>query len=168
MVIGFAYQQNNPWPLDRGSILDREAIGANRMSDPHNSGSPAAAGAKRTQSRNRGGLWRKAKSRLKWLVPFGWSVLGIAAMTWLSLRMGLNIPTGGFLYLIMVVLSAASGGFWSGTLTSIVAAVCLDFFFVPPIFHFDVDDPMDWVALGAFEFTSLVITLLQERVQLKA
>ncbi len=82
--------------------------------------------------------------------------------------MGLNIPTGGFLYLIMVVLSAASGGFWSGTLTSIVAAVCLDFFFVPPIFHFDVDDPMDWVALGAFEFTALVITLLQERVQQKA
>jgi len=82
--------------------------------------------------------------------------------------MGLNIPTGGFIYLIMVVLSAANGGLWSGTLTSIVAAICLDYFFVPPIFHFDVDDPMNWVSLGAFEFTALVITLLQERVQHKA
>ena len=124
------------------------------MSNLHNSGSPATAGPRRTHPVEGGGLLWKAKSMLKWLAPFAWSVLGIAAMTWLSLRLGLNIPTGGFLYLIMVVFSAASGGFWSGTLTSIVAAVCLDFFFVPPIFHFDVDDPMDWVALGAFEFTS--------------
>jgi two-component system sensor histidine kinase KdpD len=114
------------------------------------------------------GLWREARPLRSWPAPLCWSVLGIAAMTWLSLSMGVNVSTAGFLYLIMVVFSSASGGFWSGTLTSIVAAVCLDFFFVPPIFHFDVDDPMDWVALGAFEFTALVITLLQERVQHKA
>jgi two-component system sensor histidine kinase KdpD len=80
----------------------------------------------------------------------------------------LNVSTGGFLYLIVVVLAAAYGGFWSGTLTSIVATTCLDYFFLPPVFHFDIDDPMDWVALGAFEFTALVITLLQRRAQLKA
>lgn len=102
------------------------------------------------------------------LMPFWWSVVGLAVVTWAALRLGLNIPTGGFLYLIIVVLAAANGGFWSGTLTSVVAALCLDFFFVPPLFQFNVDDPMDWVALGTFEFTALVITLLQRQAQLKA
>src|SRR5208282_3309388 len=76
------------------------------------------------------------KSLRAQLPAFCWSVLGLAAVTWVALRLGLNIPTVGFLYLIMVLFAAAGGGFWSGTLTSIVAAVCLDFFFVPPIFHF--------------------------------
>ena len=101
-------------------------------------------------------------------MPFSWTVLGVSALTLISLRLGLNVPTVGFLYLIIVVFSAANGGFWSGSLTSIVAAVCLDYFFVPPIFHFDVDDPMNFVSLGAFEFTALVITMLQERVRRKA
>lgn len=111
---------------------------------------------------------RGAQPTRAWLAPFGWSVLGIAFITWLALRIGLNVLTGGFLFLIVVVLAATFGGFWSGTLTSIVAATCLDFFFLPPLYRFDIDDPMDWVALGAFEFTALVITLLQQRAQLKA
>jgi two-component system sensor histidine kinase KdpD len=143
-------------------------FGANSMSDPHNSVSPSTEGAAHMRLGEGLGFWLAARPTRAWVIPFFLSVLGIAVLTWLSLRMELNIPTGGFIYLIMVVLSAANGGFWSGTLTSVVAAVCLDYFFVPPIFHFDVDDPMNWVSLGAFEFTALVITLLQERVQYKA
>ena len=111
--------------------------------------------------------WR-IKSLRAQLTPFCWAVLGIAFITWAGLRLGLNPLTAGFLYLIMVVLASAYGGFWSGTLTSLVATTCLDFFFIPPVFHFDVNDPMDWVALGAFEFTALVITLLQQQTQSKA
>lgn len=103
-----------------------------------------------------------------WLRPFILSVLAIAITIWLAFRFDLNILTGGFLFLIIVVFSAAFGGFWSGTLTSLVAAACMDYFFLPPIFHWDINDPMDWVALGTFEFTALVITLLQDRVQRKA
>jgi two-component system sensor histidine kinase KdpD len=94
--------------------------------------------------------------------------LGLAIIIWLAFRLELNIVTGAFLFLIMVVLSAAYGGFWSGVLTSMLAAMCLDYFFLPPIFHFNISDPMDWVALGTFEFTALVITLLQEQAQFKA
>lgn len=66
---------------------------------------------------------------------------------------------------MVVVMAAASGGFWSGTITSLLATACFDFFFLPPIYHFNINDPMDWVALGAFEFTALVITLLQQQAQ---
>jgi two-component system sensor histidine kinase KdpD len=103
-----------------------------------------------------------------WLMPFILSVLAIAIIIWLKFRLDLNITTGGFLLLIIVVFSSFYGGFWSGTLTSMGAAACMDYFFLPPIFHWDINDPMDWVALGTFEFTALVITLLQHRVQRKA
>ena len=128
---------------------------------------PRAGAEKCFIGRGVGWVWRSRPFR-GWLGPFSWSALGIAIIIWLAFRFDLNIITGAFLFLIMVVLSAAYGGFWSGALTSILAATCLDYFFLPPIFHFDISDPMDWVALGTFEFTALVITLLQEQAQFKA
>jgi two-component system sensor histidine kinase KdpD len=59
------------------------------------------------------------------------------------------------------------GGFWQATLISVVAASCLNYFFVPPIFSF-VNSAENWVALGAFEFTALVISRLSLRAQLRA
>jgi two-component system sensor histidine kinase KdpD len=108
------------------------------------------------------------KYKLERLILACGSLLGVAAITWVASRLGLTAPPVGFLYLVSVVFAAASGGLLSGTVTSIVAAACLDFFFLPPVYHFNVDDPMDWVALGAFEFTALVITLLQQRAQTRA
>ena len=100
--------------------------------------------------------------------PLIYSIVGVAAITWVAFRLGINAAGAGFLYLICVVLAAAWGRFWTGTLTSMFAAICLDYFFFPPIYHFDINDPMDWVALGAFEFTALVISELQHRAQVNA
>lgn len=100
--------------------------------------------------------------------PLIYSIVGVAAITWVAFRLGINAAGAGFLYLICVVLAAAWGRFWTGTLTSVFAAICLDYFFFPPIFHFDINDPTDWAALGAFEFTALVISELQHRAQVNA
>lgn len=140
----------------------------NSMAELHISDLSSAAEAQKPHYRERIRWLQATKPTRAWLAPFCWSLLGMAFISWASLRLELNVPTGCLLYLITVVVAAASGGFWSGTLTSIVAATCIDFFLLPPLFHFNIDDPMDWVALGAFEFTALVITLLLERAQLKA
>jgi two-component system sensor histidine kinase KdpD len=138
------------------------------MFDLNISESPSPTKAEKRQL-GEGMGWSLRTGALRvWLTPFLLSVLAIAVITWLAFRLDLNVVTGGFLFLIVVVLSAASGGFWSGTLTSIVAAAFMDYFFFPPLFHWNIDDPMNWVALGTFEFTALVVTLLQHRVQLKA
>ena len=47
-------------------------------------------------------------------------------------------------------------------MVAVVSAACLNYFFVPPIFSF-VNTPENWVALGAFEFTALVISQLSHR-----
>ena len=65
------------------------------------------------------------------LVPAVCSLLGIAALTWTAFHVGLTAPPVGFLNLVLVVFAAAYGGLWTGTLTLLVAAACLDLFFLP-------------------------------------
>ena len=66
----------------------------------------------------------------------------------------------GFFYLILVIAAAMRNGFWVATVTSVVSALCLNYFFAPPVFSFSVSDPSNWVALSAFELTALVISRL--------
>jgi two-component system sensor histidine kinase KdpD len=98
----------------------------------------------------------------------GWLALcGVAASTWLSFCFGGSFAFTGFLHLILVVLAAMYGGFWQATVVSVVAFFCLNYFFVPPLFSL-VNSPANWVALGAFEFTALVISRLSLHAQAKA
>jgi two-component system sensor histidine kinase KdpD len=94
------------------------------------------------------------------------TLAGIAICTWASFRLGQGFAFTGFIYLVFVVLTAMWGGFRSATLVSVVSAACLNYFFVPPIFSF-VNSPENWVALGAFEFTALVISQLSHRAHLR-
>jgi two-component system sensor histidine kinase KdpD len=100
--------------------------------------------------------------------PCLFSLLGIGVCTWISFRLGLNLGTVGFLYLILVVLTALYGGFWQATLVSLIAVASLDYFFDQPIFSFSVVRLSNWVELGAFEFTALAISQLSNRAQLRA
>lgn len=91
----------------------------------------------------------------------------VAACTWGSFRLGQTFAFTGFLYLGLVVLTALYGGFWQATVVSVAASACLNYYFVPPIFSF-ANSPANWAALGAFEFTALVISRLSLRAQTQA
>lgn len=88
------------------------------------------------------------------------SLAVVAACTWFAYYLRLNLATAGFLYLILVIAAAMRRGFWFATVTSVVSVLCLNYFFVPPVFSFSVNDPANWAALGAFELTALVISRL--------
>jgi two-component system sensor histidine kinase KdpD len=75
----------------------------------------------------------------------------------------ISLLTIGLLYLLTVVAVASLFGFWEASLISLLAVACLDYFFLPPIFHFDIADPQDWVALATFEATALAISRLHGR-----
>jgi len=109
----------------------------------------------------------RLKAKLALAAPGGLSLAALIACTWLSFRFGQSFAFTGFLYLVLVVLAALYGGFWQATGISIAAATCLNYFFVPPIFSF-ANSPANWVALGAFEFTALVISRLSLRAQMRA
>jgi len=109
-----------------------------------------------------------ARAKFVPLLPCLLSLVGVLGYTWISFRLGQNLATVGFLYLVFVVLAAVYGGFWQATLISVVSVACLDYFFDEPIFSFSVDRVSNWVELGAFEFTALVISRLSTRAHLRA
>ena len=88
------------------------------------------------------------------------SLVGVTVCTWLSFRLGLELATVGFLYLLIVVGTAIYRGFWIATVASLAAATCLNYFFVAPVFTFRVNSFEDCVALCTFEFTALLVSRL--------
>jgi two-component system, OmpR family, sensor histidine kinase KdpD len=80
-------------------------------------------------------------------------------------RLHFNLPTAGFIDLLIVVLTALKFGFWEATGCSFVAVACLDYFFAPPIYSFHVADPENWMALIAFEVTALIVSSLSHQLQ---
>jgi two-component system sensor histidine kinase KdpD len=100
-------------------------------------------------------------------LPVLLSAAAIAACTWASFQLHQNSGSVACFYLVIIVLTAYYGGFRQASLISVAAVACLDYFFNQPVFSFTVYSPADWVDLGAFEFTALVIGRLSNRVRLR-
>jgi two-component system, OmpR family, sensor histidine kinase KdpD len=91
------------------------------------------------------------------------STASLALLTYIGFVLKLNLATISLLYLLLVITAAFLFGFWQASLFSLLAIACLDYFFAPPVFHFDISDPQNWVALGAFEVTALAVSGLHAR-----
>jgi two-component system, OmpR family, sensor histidine kinase KdpD len=92
----------------------------------------------------------------------------IGLITFVCYRLHLNLSVTGFVYLIVIVFQSLVGDFASSASVSLIAVLCLDFFFVPPLFSFEVTNPLDILALISFLTTGLVITRLTTRVREEA
>jgi len=112
---------------------------------------PVVSGSKR--------LPRRLRAVAQCLTAYAVLVL----LTYFGFVLHINLLTIGLLYLLIVVAVASLSGFWQASLISFLAVACLDYFFLPPIFHFDIADPQDWVALATFEVTALAISRLHTR-----
>lgn len=98
------------------------------------------------------------------------AVLGVGAATLLLRSLGGQInPTTAALALLLVVLFvAALWGSRPALLASALGVLCFNFFFLPPVHTFAVDDPDDWVALAAFLITAVTAGQLSVRVKRRA
>jgi K+-sensing histidine kinase KdpD len=68
--------------------------------------------------------------------------------------------TAAFSFLIIVLLSAFFGDLLVAIITSIVATLCFDYFFLPPFGTFHIVAYSDWVSLTAFLVASVIISRL--------
>jgi len=96
----------------------------------------------------------------------GCLLIGLA--TFVCYRLQLNLTVTSFVYLVVVVLQSLVGNFASSAMVSLVAVLCLDFFFTTPLFSLEVTNPLDILALISFLTTGLVITRLTTRVREEA
>lgn len=69
------------------------------------------------------------------------------------------------LYLVPVILLAILLGRLAAILGAVFAFLAYDFFFIPPLHQFTVDDPTEWVSLSALLLTGLVVGQLTAEVR---
>jgi C4-dicarboxylate-specific signal transduction histidine kinase len=75
-------------------------------------------------------------------------------------RLQVNLTIASLLYLTIVLLLSVTDAVLASIFVSVVAVLCLDYFFAPPIFSLELSDPLDTVALIAFLATALLINRL--------
>ncbi|HXE64931.1 MAG TPA: ATP-binding protein [Bryobacteraceae bacterium] len=94
---------------------------------------------------------------------------GIAAATFL-LRyvVPANAATAGFAFLVIVLFAATRWGLTEAIAGSVVAVMCFNFFFLPPLGTFTIADPENWVALFSLLITSITASRLSTRVRHQA
>jgi K+-sensing histidine kinase KdpD len=68
-------------------------------------------------------------------------------------------------YLIPVIIAATQWGIWPATLASVGGTAAADFFFLPPFYSFQVDDPQEAVDLMLFLVVALVSSNLASRLR---
>jgi two-component system sensor histidine kinase KdpD len=74
----------------------------------------------------------------------------------------------GVLYLLAVLLVSSLWGLWLGLATSVAAALCFNFFHIPPTGRFTIADAENWVALAVFLVASAVVSTLSELARVRA
>jgi two-component system, OmpR family, sensor histidine kinase KdpD len=102
---------------------------------------------------------------LRLLVSFA----GVAIVTFVGYRViQVNATTIGFAYLLLVLVIASSWGFLEASLSSVLATLVFNFFFLPPVGTFTIADPQNWVALFSFLATSLIASRLSAEAKRRA
>jgi two-component system, OmpR family, sensor histidine kinase KdpD len=76
-----------------------------------------------------------------------------------------NATTIGFFYLVAILMIATSWGLLESSVASVVAMLCFNYFFFPPVGTFTVADPQNWIALFAFLATALTGSQLSARLK---
>lgn len=76
-----------------------------------------------------------------------------------------NPTTTALSFLLAILAIAAAWGLRYALPMSIAAALCFNFFFLPPLGTLRISDSQNWVALFAFFFTSLLASNLSDRAR---
>ena len=85
------------------------------------------------------------------------AVLGIGGVTATCalLRSHINEMTVALAMLLVVLFVAVVWERWPGLVASVLGMLCLNYFFLPPLYTFTIADPKNWIALSAFFITAL-------------
>jgi signal transduction histidine kinase len=91
--------------------------------------------------------------------------IALALLTLICFQFHANSTTVALLYLILIVLMSLRASFVPSAFFSIVAYICLDYFFTEPLFTLGMNQTLDFVAPVAYVTTAFVITRLMSRVR---
>jgi two-component system, OmpR family, sensor histidine kinase KdpD len=97
------------------------------------------------------------------------SLSAVAVVTFVGHRViPVNATTVGFGYLLLVLILASTWGFLEAALSSVLATLLFNFFFLPPVRTFTIADPQNWAALFTFLATALIASRLSVKAKARA
>jgi len=89
-----------------------------------------------------------------------------ALITWICFHiLNRNPTTVGFIFLLAILVVSAGWGLRYAGFMAVLATLLYNFFFLPPLFTFNIADPQNWVALFAFLITAIIGSQLSERAR---
>jgi K+-sensing histidine kinase KdpD len=114
------------------------------------------------------GVWKKVYERRR--AGYAVALLGVAAATALLKLFGTHVnSTTVALCLLLVVLFVATGwGSRPAVLSSLLGLMCFNFFYLPPVGRWTIDDPHNWIAFFAFLVTAVTAGQLSARANRRA
>jgi|GEM_PF-724638 len=91
--------------------------------------------------------------------------IAVALITFVCVRLRLNLATVVCLYLVVVVLVSLQGNFLASAIVSLLASGCFLYFLSRPVFSFWVSDLSELVVIIVFLFISALITHFVSRAR---
>jgi two-component system sensor histidine kinase KdpD len=106
----------------------------------------------------------------RWLAGGAASTIAVALAVALlqPLRTDLGLINVALLLLLLSVVSAAAWGWVVGLFTSVLSNLAFNWFFVPPLHEFSVEQPANALALGLFLLVAAITAALLARSRLSA
>ena len=115
---------------------------------------------------------KAARSSRPWGSPSGYlvSLLLVAGFTALAVAVHAlgGLANVALVYLIPVLASASLYGMRTGVFTGLVSALAYNFFFLPPIYTFTIQDPENVLTVAVFIVVAIVTSQLASRVRVQA
>jgi two-component system sensor histidine kinase KdpD len=94
------------------------------------------------------------------------SAIGLGAAALIKPHFG--IENVDLVFLTAVVIVAVRYGLWPSLLTSVIASLAYNFFFLPPIYTFTITDPTNVIAFFFFMLIAILVSNVAGRVRVQA
>ena len=95
-------------------------------------------------------------------------VIGTATAALKAIGSHINPPTVALTFVLIILFLAIAWGPKPAVLASLLGAACFNFFFLPPIGTFHIDEPENWISVIAFLITAVATGQLSARAKLRA
>jgi K+-sensing histidine kinase KdpD len=98
------------------------------------------------------------------------AILGVALVTAAlePIHLRISVTTVALTLLIVVLFTATFWGSRPALVASVLGMLCFNYFFLPPFGTLAINDPENWIALGAFLVTALTTGQLSSRAKRRA
>src|ERR1700730_15334424 len=92
------------------------------------------------------------------------AAIGVISLAFKTI-LQVNQTTVALSFLLVVLLISANWGLRCAVFTPLIAALAFNYYFLPPVGTFTIQDPQNWVAFFAFLATSVIASQLSERAR---